>query len=617
MPSAQTETEATEDSAARSAAPTGGTARRRGRQSPALTRQTLTTFWSAAAEFPVRLAISLTVPILTVLAARFVGPYVISLLLTAIQEDTITWGTGWPLVAAYAVSQLLGQVVGWRIALFTTWTFEVKAMRRLYQRVFDHLTSQSLGFHSDRFSGSLVSQTNKFTGAFERFWDTIVWQVVPVLTTVVAAVVITAFILPWYAVFLFVMTFVFGGFVVVSARTMERRNVYEAQASTRMTGYLADVMTNISAVKAAGAEVTESEGARELAGRWEERNLGVMRAFLGYSTGYSALMAIINTGAVLAAVVAADQRYLSVAAVYLATTYTLTVTDQLWEITQVMRNYNKVLGDAHDMVEILGIEPAVADRSDREFVPGSGAVEFDHIRFTHDGEGEEALFEDFALSIAPGEKIGLVGHSGSGKTTLTRLLLRFSDVGAGAVRIDGQDLRDVTQASLRRAIAYVAQEPLLFHRSIADNIAYGRPGATAEQIRAAAVKASADEFIRRLPAGYDTMVGERGVKLSGGQRQRIAIARAVLKQANILVLDEATSALDSESEIHIQAALAEAMRGRTTIVIAHRLSTVQAMDRIVVLADGRIVEQGSHATLLTAGGVYAGLWTHQSGGFLE
>ena len=319
----------------------------------------------------------------------------------------------------------------------------------------------------------------------------------------------------------------------------------------------------------------------------------------------------------LAAVVAADQRFLSVAAVYLATTYTLTVTDQLWEITQVMRNYNRVLGDAHDMVEILGIEPSVADTTDREFVRGPGAVEFDHVEFTHEGAGEDALFEDFTLSIAPGEKIGLVGHSGSGKSTLTRLLLRFSDVDAGAVRVDGQDLRDVSQASLRRSIAYVAQEPLLFHRSIADNIAYGQPDATPDQIHEAARKASADDFISRLPNGYGTMVGERGVKLSGGQRQRIAIARAVLKDAHILVLDEATSALDSESEVHIQAALAEAMRGRTTLVIAHRLSTVQAMDRIVVLAEGRIVEQGSHAELLARGGVYAGLWAHQSGGFLE
>ncbi len=632
MPTAPDESQAADHRAASSAvpaapAPVPATAQdppRQTAQDPAQhehrrtarSRETIGLYWEAAAQFPVRLAFALITPVFTVLLARFAGPYVISLLLTQVQEGTVTWESGWPLVAWYALSQLLGQVVGWRIALYAAWSFEVMAMKRLYQRVFDHLTRQSLGFHSDRFSGSLVSQTNKFTGAFEMFWDTIVWQVVPVLTTVVAAVTITAFILPWYSLFLLAMTLLFGGFVVFSARTMEKLNVAEAQSSTRMTGFLADVMTNISAVKSAGAEATENASARLVAGQWRTNSLGVMRAFLGYSSGFSGVVAIMNTGAVLAAVVASEQRYLSVAAVYLATTYTLTVTDQLWEITQVMRNYNRVMGDAHDMVEILAIEPTVTD-GDAEFQRGPGAVTFDEVTFTHEGEGEQALFDGFTLDIAAGEKIGLVGHSGSGKSTLTRLLLRFSDVDSGTVRVDGQDIRDVTQPSLRSAIAYVAQEPLLFHRSIADNIAYGRPGATPEQVREAAIKASADEFITKLPAGYDTMVGERGVKLSGGQRQRVAIARAVLKDASILILDEATSALDSESEVHIQAALAQAMRGRTTIVIAHRLSTVQAMDRIVVLAEGRIVEQGAHAQLLAAGGVYAGLWTHQSGGFLE
>ena len=584
-------------------------------QRRALPRETLALLWSAAAHYPWRLGLSLGVPVVTVLAASFLGPWVISRLLTMLQSGTVTWEAAWPLVVAYALSQLIGQVIGWRIALYAAWTFQVKAMRELYVRVFEHLTRQSIGFHADRFSGSLVSQTNKLTAAFETFWDTIIWQVVPVATAVVAAVTITAFILPWYALFLAAMSLVFVGFVVLSARGMERLNVREAQSSNRMTGYLADVMTNISAVKAAGAESAEKAGAGTVAQHWESSALSVMRSFLGYSTGFSMVNAITNTGAVVAAVLASEQRYVSVAAVYLATTYTLTVTEQLWEVTQVMRNYNRVLGDAHDMVEILHLAPAVADSEGAQFRPGPGRVEFDQVGFTHDGDGRP-LFEDFSLTIRPGEKIGLVGHSGSGKSTLVRLLLRFSDVDSGAVRIDGQDLRSVTGESLRRSVAYVAQEPLLFHRSIAENIGYSRPGADPEDIRHAAERASADEFIGGLPAGYDTMVGELGVKLSGGQRQRIAIARAVLQQASILVLDEATSALDSASEAHIQAALAEAMLGRTTIVIAHRLSTVQAMDRIVVLAGGRIVEQGTHDELRSAGGTYADLWRHQSGGFL-
>jgi ATP-binding cassette subfamily B protein len=293
------------------------------------------------------------------------------------------------------------------------------------------------------------------------------------------------------------------------------------------------------------------------------------------------------------------------------------VTGQLWSINEVIRNYNKVIGDAHEMVDILHLPASVRDLYETDLVVSQGLIEIDDITFGHDDQHDEPLFEHFDLTVLPGEKVGLVGQSGSGKTTLTRLLLRFSDLGAGQIRIDGQDIAGVRQRSLRRQISYVPQEPLLFHRSLRENIAYGLPGATAEQVIDAARRAYALEFIESLPNGFDTLVGERGVKLSGGQRQRIAIARAILKDARILVLDEATSALDSESEVHIQRALAQAMAGRTTLVIAHRLSTIQAMDRILVMDTGRIIEQGSHRELLAAHGVYASLWAHQSGGFLS
>ncbi len=234
-----------------------------------------------------------------------------------------------------------------------------------------------------------------------------------------------------------------------------------------------------------------------------------------------------------------------------------------------------------------------------------------------DSDEKKPLFCGFNLAIASGEKVGLVGHSGGGKSSVTRLLLRFMDIQGGQILIDDQDISKITQDDLRGHIAYVPQEPLLFHRSIAENIAYGKPDAKKSEVEQAAKLAHAHEFIKDLPSGYDTLVGERGVKLSGGQRQRVAIARAMLKDAPILVLDEATSALDSESEKLIQDALWKLMEGRTAIVIAHRLSTIQRMDRIVVLEDGEIVEQGSHKELLEKDGVYARLWAHQSGGFLE
>jgi ATP-binding cassette subfamily B protein len=288
----------------------------------------------------------------------------------------------------------------------------------------------------------------------------------------------------------------------------------------------------------------------------------------------------------------------------------------LWEFQGILRQYNKALGDASDMVAILQIQPEIKDpvKPERPRMH-SGKIDFKDVTFTH-GESDDPLFHDLNLSIRPGEKIGLVGRSGSGKTTLTRLLLRFSDLDSGAIEIDGQNITRVTQDDLRHAISYVPQEPLLFHRTLEENIAYGKPEASAEEIRQAARRAHADEFITKLPLGYETLVGERGVKLSGGQRQRVAIARAMLKDAPILVLDEATSALDSESEKLIQDALWRLMEGRTAIVIAHRLSTIQHMDRIIVLEDGRILEQGSHTELLAAGGQYASLWGHQSGGFI-
>jgi ATP-binding cassette subfamily B protein len=245
-----------------------------------------------------------------------------------------------------------------------------------------------------------------------------------------------------------------------------------------------------------------------------------------------------------------------------------------------------------------------------------GSIRFNNVTFAHPGSNE-SLFEKFSLTVDAGEQIGLVGHSGSGKTTLTKLLLRFTDIDAGSITIDDQDISKVTQVSLRKNIAYVPQEPMLFHRSLRENIAYGKPGASDKEILKAAKQANALEFIDKLPEGLDTMVGERGVKLSGGQRQRIVIARAILKNAPILLLDEATSALDSESEKLIQDALEKLMKGRTSIVIAHRLSTIAKLDRIVVLEDGAIREQGSHSELLKHDGMYTKLWSHQSGGFME
>jgi ATP-binding cassette subfamily B protein len=288
----------------------------------------------------------------------------------------------------------------------------------------------------------------------------------------------------------------------------------------------------------------------------------------------------------------------------------------LWEFNHTYRTLENAIAEGGQFTDLLLEPPAILEAPDaKRLRVTKGDVDFQNIDFSY--KSGRPLFQNLNLHIRPGEKIALVGHSGGGKSTITKLLLRFVDINAGELVIDGQNIAGVRIADLRQAIAYVPQEPIMFHRSIRENIRYGQLDASDEAVIDAAKKANAHEFIIKLPEGYDTMVGERGVKLSGGQRQRIAIARAVIKDARILVLDEATSALDSESEKLIQTALRKLMEQRTAIVIAHRLSTIQKMDRIVVLENGTITEQGTHDELRGRGGTYARLWAHQSGGFIE
>jgi len=327
-------------------------------------------------------------------------------------------------------------------------------------------------------------------------------------------------------------------------------------------------------------------------------------------------MFVLTNLAGLAVALGAAKTGLGLEAVFITFSYYSTATRVMWEFNRIYRNLEGALTDAAQFAELLLDAPAVTDvETPLAFAPAHSGVEFRNMSFRYSA-AQPLLFERFSLAIEPGTRLGLVGRSGGGKTTLTRLLLRFADVEEGEVLLGGLPIDRVPQAALRQTIAYVPQDPAMFHRSIAENIRVGRPSASDAAVRDAARLAHAAEFIESLPDGYATLVGERGVKLSGGQRQRVAIARAILKDAPILVLDEATSSLDSESEALIQDALWTLMSKRTAIVIAHRLSTVRRMDRLVILERGRIVEQGTHDALLAKSGVYATLWAHQSGGFL-
>ena len=582
-------------------------------------KEILRLFWQVSVPYRRRRNLAILFAITTIVISIFVGPLVIAELLNIIQQNQLqTANNLWTLIVLYGASELCSTVIGWRLVLYLVWTFETALQRDLHSRCFSKLTNQTMFFHANKFGGSLVSQTNKLNGAVERFWDTIFWSILPLVISLAGSIIILSTLIWQYALFLFIFSIIFSIAVYFGSRPMAKLSEKEAKASNKVSGQLADMVSNILAVKSSGAESLEQKRFSKTVSSWRSASLGTMRGFLKVSTVYSTINTIIKIGAIAFAVYAAQHNLVSVASVYLIITYTGSVAHELWNMNGIMRSYNRIIGDAHDMVEILKTPTTLVDRSDKKLKIKRGGITMDKVTFTHDEGQGDTLFHDFSLTIRPGEKIGLVGASGSGKTTLTKLLLRFADIDSGKITIDSQDIAEVTQASLRQQIAYVPQEPLLFHRSVRENIAYSRPDATDTEIEKAAKKAGAYDFIVKLQDGFDTLVGERGVKLSGGQRQRIAIARAILKDAPILVLDEATSALDSESEALIQKSLETLMKNRTSIVIAHRLSTIAKLDRIIVLENGRIVEDGSHDQLLAKKrGVYAKLWARQSGGFIE
>jgi ATP-binding cassette subfamily B protein len=388
------------------------------------------------------------------------------------------------------------------------------------------------------------------------------------------------------------------------------------QWDTRVGGALADAVSCNAVVKAFGAEAREDSRLWRVLEKWHRRTRRVWLRATYNGTAQLAALVLLRAAIVAAALALWWQGRATPGDVtYVLTTF-FVIQGYLREIGMHIRNLQRSINDMEELVDFHAEPIGVPDRPDaRPIEIAGGNVEFDRVTF-HYGRHLTPLYEGFSVKIRPGEKVGLVGRSGSGKTTFVKLIQRLYDVNEGAVRIDGQDVAKATQASLRAQIAIVQQEPILFHRSLAENIAYGRPGARRAEIERAAKLANAHDFILELPNGYATLVGERGVKLSGGERQRVALARAFLADAPILILDEATSSLDSESELLIQQAMTRLLRGRTAIVIAHRLSTVRAMDRILVFDRGRIVEEGTHAELLRSGdGIYRSLFEKQAGEF--
>lgn len=592
------------------------------KNSRALTWRTLTFVFSVGRRYPLQFYGMFSAIPFAVLTNSFLPNLLVSQILGKLSahayDDAHIWHSFGPLVIGYAVVTLLSSLLAWRIVDLFNWHLEGKVERDIAERVFSQMIDLSADFHANSFGGSLVSQTNKLMGAYIRLTDSATFQLLPLFWSLVFASIILVRRAPLYvaALLIFAAIYICSAFYVT--RRVRALSAEHAGHESKQTGYLADMITNVMAVKSFAGGSRERSAFSKITNATRASLMRLAKANQKQQAYFSSITGSISIMAVLLSVLSVSHFHTNIATVFLILSYTANINAQLFQFsTNALRTINRALGDAKDMLENLELVPEVQDPVAPETCRiKRGGITFDKVTFTHKG-ADDAIFDQLSLQIKPGEKVGLVGHSGSGKTTFTRLLLRFSDIDSGRILIDDQSISAITQDDLRRNIAYVPQEPLLFHRSIADNISYGQPGATIEAVQAAAKLAHAEDFIATLPQGYDTLVGERGVKLSGGQRQRIVIARAILKNAPILVLDEATSALDSESEAAIQDALWKLMEGRTAIVIAHRLSTIQRMDRIIVMDDGQIIEQGSHKELIHSGGVYAKLWSRQSGGFIE
>jgi len=504
-------------------------------------------------------------------------------------------------------------------------------MRWIFHRL---MLGQSLAFYQDEFAGRIAAKVMQTALAVRDFWFTVTDILVYVVIYFITIGLVVGNFHPQLLWPLIGWLVLFALAILWFVPRLSAVGKAQADARSLMTGRIADAYTNITTVKLFSHSAREAGFARSAMQDFIQTVHRQMRLVSGFEIVNQTLSMLLIIGITGTALVLWSQGAVRVGAVAAATAMALRLNGLshwvMWEMTGLFEN----IGTVQDGINTLTRRRLVVDKSDAaQLVVTRGSVRFENVEFSYQGEEKivgpgagpssalRPIIQALNLDIRPGEKIGLVGRSGAGKSTLVNLLLRFYDVQGGRILIDGQNVADVTQDSLRAHIGMVTQDTSLLHRSVRDNILYGRPDADEADLLQAATDAQATDFIAQLAdargrRGFDAHVGERGVKLSGGQRQRIALARVMLKDAPILLLDEATSALDSEVEAVIQGSLARLMRGKTVIAIAHRLSTIAAMDRLVVLDQGKIIEMGDHAKLLALGGVYARLWAHQSGGFI-
>jgi ATP-binding cassette, subfamily B, bacterial len=579
--------------------------------------QVISDYWAQLKKYPWQSTVAIFSPAIGSIFVFYLPPLIIARIVDGfIKTKTISIESSLGYLALFGFGWFFGELL-WRFGIHFLIKIEEKGINVLSRNTFTKLAERDYDFFTDNFVGTLSKRAFSYARNFENVIDTLTFNVSSQGIPILFVIYILWGYSPWIPLLLIgciVLT-------ILMAVPLIRKRAYiiaeRHDANSRMVGRLSDSITNIMAIKSFAKEEIEhqtfgksvdeyTQKFREAADFQNQR----------YDTVVSPIYVMTNVIGLAAAIFFAQTLGLQAGAIIVVFSYYSQVTRIFWNINSIYRGIEANISEAAEFTQLFLLPPIIQDIPNAtKLTVKDGNVVFNNIAFNYckvDGD-KDCFLNNFSLDLKSKQKVGLVGPSGGGKTTITKLLLRFIDSQSGDIEIDGQKIKEVTQASLREAISYVPQEPLLFHRSLFDNIAYSNEKATKEEVITAAKIAHADEFISKLPEGYDTLVGERGIKLSGGQRQRVAIARALLKKAPILLLDEATSSLDSESEKYIQEGLWELMKDKTAIVIAHRLSTIKHLDRILVLDDGKIVQDGTHDELIKLPGLYKKLWSHQSG----
>ncbi len=520
----------------------------------------------------------------------------------------------WYATFAYAVVSLLG-ILFWRGSGFVGmyWSVGVRATTRYI--LSSYVIRHSHAYFTDRFAGSISSKITQASNSMKDIVEGIMWNFVPFFVSIIGSFALAFYTHPLIAFIFLAWVCVITPLNVYLVRKGVPLSVATQRTETALGGATIDMLTNMNAVHEYARRPFELTRLKKFI--LDRRSSGLVnwkfRESVRLANGIFQIFFI--GGMIILATYFTGKGVLSAGDIILVLAIVLMIEDRLTFIGNQLNNFGDAWGQVVESLTDIVRPYEITDMAGaRALTNVKGEISLENVSFSY---GETVIFDKLFIRIPAGQRVGLVGRSGAGKSTLMKLLLRHNDPTSGIVTIDGNDISHLTKDSLREAIAVVPQEPMLFHRTIGENITYGKLDASEEDIENAAKLAEAHEFIMQLPKGYGALVGERGVKLSGGQRQRVAIARALLKNAPILLLDEATSSLDSESEVAVQKALLKLMEGRTVIAIAHRLSTLRAMNRIIVMDEGRVIEDGTHEELLARGGLYASFWSHQAGGFLE